>query len=49
MHYSDQLIREIVDAGASGYVLKSDSDRDLLVAVEALARHKPSLLLAPQK
>src|SRR5260370_17452185 len=41
MHYSDQLIREIVDAGASGYVLKSDSDRDLLVAVEALARHKP--------
>jgi DNA-binding NarL/FixJ family response regulator len=41
MHYSDQLIREIVDAGARGYVLKSDSDRDLLVAVEALARHKP--------
>jgi DNA-binding NarL/FixJ family response regulator len=41
MHYSDQLIREIVDAGARGYVLKSDSDRDLLLAVEALARHKP--------
>jgi len=41
VHYSDQLIREIVDAGARGYVLKSDSDRDLLVAVEALARHKP--------
>jgi DNA-binding NarL/FixJ family response regulator len=41
MHYSDQLIREIIDAGALGYVLKSDSDRDLIVAVENLARHKP--------
>jgi DNA-binding NarL/FixJ family response regulator len=41
MHYSDQLIREIVDAGALGYVLKTDSDRDLIVAVENLARHKP--------
>jgi len=41
MHYSDQLIREIVDAGASGYVLKSDSEHDLLVAVETLAKHKP--------
>src|SRR5260221_4284042 len=41
VHYSDQLIREIVDAGARGYVLKSDSDRDLLVAVETIARHKP--------
>jgi DNA-binding NarL/FixJ family response regulator len=41
MHYSDQLIREIIDAGALGYVLKSDSDKDLLLAVEALARHKP--------
>jgi len=40
VHYSDQLIREIVDAGASGYVLKTDSDRDLLIAIEALARHK---------
>jgi DNA-binding NarL/FixJ family response regulator len=40
MHYSDQLIREIVDAGALGYVLKSDSDKDLLIAVETLARHK---------
>jgi DNA-binding NarL/FixJ family response regulator len=41
VHYSDQLVREITDAGALGYVMKSDSDRDLLVAVEALARHKP--------
>ena len=41
MHYSDQLIRETIDAGALGYILKSDSDHDLLLAVEALARHKP--------
>jgi DNA-binding NarL/FixJ family response regulator len=41
MHYSDQLIREIVDAGVRGYIVKSDSDRDLLIAVETLAKHKP--------
>lgn len=41
MHYSDQLIREIVDAGVRGYIVKSDSDRDLVTAVEALSKHKP--------
>lgn len=41
MHYSDQLIRDIVDAGVRGYIVKSDSDRDLVVAVKALANHKP--------
>jgi len=41
MHYSDQLIREIVDAGVRGYLVKSDSERDLVIAVETLARHKP--------
>src|SRR5579872_5932872 len=41
VHYSDQLIREILDAGVRGYIVKSDSDRDLIIAVEALANHKP--------
>jgi DNA-binding NarL/FixJ family response regulator len=41
VHHSDQLIREILAAGARGYIVKSDSDRDLLVAVEALSNHKP--------
>ncbi len=41
MHYSDQLIREILEAGVRGYIVKSDSDRDLVLAVEALANHKP--------
>lgn len=41
MHYSDQLIRDVVDAGVRGYVVKSDSDRDLVVAVRALSNHRP--------
>ncbi len=41
IHYSDQLIREIVDAGVRGYIVKSDSDRDLIIAVETLLKHKP--------
>jgi DNA-binding NarL/FixJ family response regulator len=40
LHYSDQLVREIVDAGARSYLLKSDASTDLLTAVEALARHR---------
>jgi DNA-binding NarL/FixJ family response regulator len=38
--YSDHLIREIVGAGARGFVVKTDSERDLLAAVEALANHR---------
>jgi DNA-binding NarL/FixJ family response regulator len=41
VHHSDQLIREILAAGVRGYIVKSDSDRDLVVAVEALSNHKP--------
>ncbi len=41
VHYSDQLIREILDAGVCGYMIKSDSDGDLVAAVETLAQHKP--------
>lgn len=36
MHFSDQLVRDIVEAGARAYILKSDADRDLVSAVEAL-------------
>ncbi|MGA7919925.1 MAG: response regulator transcription factor [Candidatus Acidiferrales bacterium] len=43
MYSSDEVIREIVDAGAKGYILKSDSDRDLVAAVETVANHKPFL------
>lgn len=41
VHYSDQLLREVVDTGARGYVLKSDASTDLLTAVEALANRRP--------
>jgi DNA-binding NarL/FixJ family response regulator len=41
MHYSDQLIRDILEAGVRGYIVKSDSDRDLIIEVETLAKHKP--------
>jgi DNA-binding NarL/FixJ family response regulator len=40
LHYSDQLVREVVDAGARAYLLKSDATRDLLNAIEALATHR---------
>ena len=41
MHSSDHLTREILDTGARGYILKSDSARDLAIAIETLAKHKP--------
>jgi len=40
LHYSDQLVREVLDSGARGYILKSDATRDLLKAIEALAMHR---------
>ena len=37
---ADQVIREALDAGARGFVLKSDAARDLVSAVEAIqTRH----------
>jgi len=40
-HDSDEMAAEVMDSGARGYVLKSDSDTDLVRAVEALSHHKP--------
>jgi len=40
-HDSDEMAAEVLDAGARGYVLKSDSDKDLVHAVEALNHHIP--------
>jgi DNA-binding NarL/FixJ family response regulator len=41
VHDSEQLVREVLEAGARGYVLKSDAGRDLVLAVETLCQHKP--------
>lgn len=35
---SDQVIREALNAGARGFVLKSDAARDLVTAIESLQR-----------
>jgi DNA-binding NarL/FixJ family response regulator len=40
MHDSEQVMREVLRSGARGLVLKSDADRDLLEAVEAVARKR---------
>jgi DNA-binding NarL/FixJ family response regulator len=41
MHDSDVLMGELFEAGARGYLLKSDAKRYLIAAVESLAAHKP--------
>jgi DNA-binding NarL/FixJ family response regulator len=41
MHDSEELVREVLDVGARGYVLKTDTGRDLIRAVEAVSEHKP--------
>ncbi len=41
MHESEQVVREVLDAGARGYILKSDAGRDLVTAVEAVSRKVP--------
>lgn len=40
-HESEQLVREVLDAGAMGYVLKSDAGNTLVSAVEALLEERP--------
>lgn len=36
MHDSEQVVREVLAAGARGFLLKSDAGRDLVSAIEAL-------------
>lgn len=40
VHDSEQLVRQIVDAGACGYVLKSAAGRELVTAVESVAQNQ---------
>lgn len=49
-HDSPQMMREALDAGARGYVVKSNAARDLLAAVEAVSQHRvfTALARAPQ-
>ena len=36
LHDSDHVVREVLSAGARGFLLKSDAGRDLVAAVDAL-------------
>lgn len=40
MHDSEQIVQEVLAAGARGFLLKSDAGRDLVAAVEALQHHR---------
>jgi DNA-binding NarL/FixJ family response regulator len=40
-HESEQLVREVLRAGAQGYVLKSDAGRTLVAALQALLDDRP--------
>jgi DNA-binding NarL/FixJ family response regulator len=41
MHESEELVRNVLAAGARGYLLKSEAARQLVPAVESLAQHRP--------
>jgi DNA-binding NarL/FixJ family response regulator len=40
LHFSDQLVHEIVETGARAYIMKSDADRDLVAAVDAISNRR---------
>src|ERR1700687_371011 len=40
LHDSDHVVREVLNAGARGFLLKSDAGRDLVAAVDALRHDK---------
>jgi DNA-binding NarL/FixJ family response regulator len=40
LHDSDQVVQEVLNAGARGFLLKTDAARDLVAAVDALRRDK---------
>jgi DNA-binding NarL/FixJ family response regulator len=41
MHDTDSLVRDVLEAGARGFLLKSDARQFLVSAVESLAAHRP--------
>jgi DNA-binding NarL/FixJ family response regulator len=41
MHESKQLVHDVLQSGARGYILKSDAGKDLVAGIEALLDHKP--------
>ena len=46
VHDSEQMAHEAISCGARGYLVKSDVGRDLIAAVESVARHR--IFLSPR-
>jgi DNA-binding NarL/FixJ family response regulator len=44
MHDSEQMIQTALEAGARGYVLKSNAANDLIAAIRALAKDETPLM-----
>src|ERR1035437_6809190 len=40
MHESEQMVHDVLSAGARGYILKRDAGNDLIAALEAIRQHK---------
>ena len=40
MHESEQIVHDVLGAGARGYILKQDAGNDLITALEAVRQHK---------
>ncbi len=40
MHESEQIVHDVLSAGARGYILKRDAGNDLITALDALCQHK---------
>jgi DNA-binding NarL/FixJ family response regulator len=41
MHHDESLVHEVLDAGARGYLLKTDAEHHIVTAVETLLRRQP--------
>jgi DNA-binding NarL/FixJ family response regulator len=47
MHHSAELARDVLQAGAHGYVLKANAGENLIAAVDSLRQHKPFFTSPP--
>jgi len=41
MHHNEALVHDVLDAGARGYLLKTDAERHIVAAVETLMKRQP--------
>jgi DNA-binding NarL/FixJ family response regulator len=41
MHHNEMLIHEVLEAGARGYLLKTDAEQHIITAIETLLRGQP--------